>query len=118
MVVFILTMPNVGSWNGKWSGADRMYARVMTNRRVPKEVIGKNFFYDFGDGWGANIEVKQVDNNEARKYKAKSVGFYGYDWMITSIINDHNIVSYKIPLEKKENTGNDVEMHCIRRCED
>ena len=27
MIIFELTMPNCGSWNGKWSGEERFYAK-------------------------------------------------------------------------------------------
>ena len=86
MVAFILTMPYRGSWNGKWSGDGDLFARVKYNRSVPKEVIGRNFDYDFGDGWTANVEVKKVDAKEAKRIRKESRGFSTYDWMIESII--------------------------------
>lgn len=84
-LLFILTMPNVGSWNGKWTGEDRVYARERNAKQYPncKE---DNYYYSFGDGWGANVEVRKVTVVEANKYIKKSVGFCGYDWMINSIL--------------------------------
>lgn len=46
MVAFILTMPNVGSWNNKWSGEGKVYCRVKLDRQVPKEARDKGFFYE------------------------------------------------------------------------
>lgn len=93
-LLFILTMPNVGSWNGKWTGADRVYARVRNAKQYPncKE---DNYYYSFGDGWGANVEVKKVTVVEANKYTKKSVGFSGYDWMIDSILLYGQILNSK-----------------------
>lgn len=86
MVVFKLSMPNVGSWNNKWTGEGRCYARIRTDKQVPKDVIGQSFLYNFGDGWTACVEVEKVTNNVAKAIMKKSVGFSGYDWMIDSII--------------------------------
>ena len=103
LLAFELTMPNVGSWNGKWTGSDRLYARIInfTQRygtsKAAKEKLegikGKNFYYNFGDGWGANVSVKQVDASKAAKLRAKSAGFYGYDWMIDSILQYGEILN-------------------------
>jgi hypothetical protein len=96
LVSFQLTMPNVASWNGKWSGADRKYY-VISN--ISKSFIDKqehfktlresgkdSWYYRWEDGWGANVSVEIVDNKEARKRRKISSGFCGYGWMITSII--------------------------------
>lgn len=37
MIVFELTMPHCGSWNGKWTEDDRNFIRVMDHRKVLKE---------------------------------------------------------------------------------
>ncbi len=91
-LLFILTMPNVGSWNGKWTGENRVYARVRNAKQSPncKE---DNYYYSFGDGWGANVEVRKVTVIEANKYIKKSVGFSGYDWMIDSILGYGQILN-------------------------
>ena len=91
MIVFELSMPHVGSWNNKWSGKDNCYIRVRNERAVPKEVWGKNFEYRWDDGWCANVSVTRLPAKEARKLEKKSVGFYGYDWMIKSIIEHGEI---------------------------
>ena len=87
---FELTMPNIGSWNGKWTGSDKKYFVIkrMKDKVADKIMEGaesipiyegfsskcigsspprKNYYYNFGDGWGANICVEQVDAKEAAK---------------------------------------------------
>ena len=91
MIVFQLTMPNVGSWNGRWSGSDRIYCRIYPNNEIPKNVIGKDFYYSWPDGWTACVSVRKVDYREAKKLKELSAGFYGYDWMIESILKHEAI---------------------------
>jgi hypothetical protein len=89
-IKYTLTMPNVGSWNGKWSGEGREYNVVRRygakDERVSKILEKGSYYYDFGDGWGANISVERIANGrEAKKEKKKSMGFCGYEWMIDSI---------------------------------
>ena len=86
MIAFYLSFPYVGSWDGKWSGEGKLYACVYRNADVPKECVGKSHSYRWDDGWEACVDVRQVDNKEANRIRKKSVGFYGYDWMIVSII--------------------------------
>ena len=92
ILAFTLSMPNIGSWNGKWTGINNLYARVINFGRGKeaeeraKQILGKGYYhYNFGDGWSAGITVKQVDAKEANKIRRASQGFYGYDWMIRSI---------------------------------
>lgn len=92
MIIFTLSMPNRGSWNGRWSGEDRVYARIFHNNDVPKDIIGKDFYYNWDDGWCACVSVTKVDSKEAAKIRKKSVGFCGYDWMIRSIIKNGEII--------------------------
>ena len=90
-LVFTLSMPNNSSWNGKWSGAGNYYAVVRSTgnakRTIEKytPIVGKAFYYNFGDGWGASVSVREVDSKEARELKKKSAGFCGYDWMVDEI---------------------------------
>jgi len=99
MLVFELDMPQAGSWNGQWSGAGQY-------RAIVKEIIGKGaktreaeilkgspYTYDFGDGWVARITVRRVIGHEATRARKRSVGFAGYDWMVTSIIKNGKIVT-------------------------
>jgi len=94
IIAFVLTMPNVGSWNGKWTGEGNLYARTVnfgrskSGKEKAQEILDKkSFYYNFGDGWGANISVKAVNAKEATQIRKKSRGFYGYEWMIDSIKN-------------------------------
>ena len=88
MIVFKLTMPNVRSWNGKWTEADRVFVRTADERKVPKKLHDKDFFYRWEDGWTACVSVRKMPVNEARKLERRSNGFCGYDWMIKSLMQD------------------------------
>lgn len=96
-LAFTLSMPNRGSWNGGWSGAENLYVIVKKFSTIKARAKAENilaagsFYYNFGDGWGASIGVKSVDNKEARRLKTKSAGFCGYDWMVTSILEHGEI---------------------------
>lgn len=93
MLLFTLSMPNVGSWNGKWTGEDNVYARSFKRtNKIEKELDGKSFCYDFGDGWTARISVQKVLSKDAKKIMKNSKGFAGYDWMISSIFEHGEIV--------------------------
>ncbi len=87
-IAFILTFPNVGSWNGKFSGEGRLYARVYSfdNKNAERIIAKKSYWHDFGDGWSARIDIKEVDTKEAKIIKKNSKGFYGCEWMIDNII--------------------------------
>jgi len=92
LLFFGLSMPNVGSWNGRWSGESNLYG-IIRNYRDSKAGKGKAqsildtgyYHYNFGDGWAAGVSVKQVTLQEANKIRRKSKGFAGYDWMVDSI---------------------------------
>jgi len=93
ILCFSLSMPNVGSWDGKWTAANRPYTRCKAVSPKKAEVILKKpyYSYNFGDGWRAGINVSQVDAKESRKIKRRSAGFCGYEWMIDSIIEHQEI---------------------------
>ena len=93
MIVFELTMPNKGSWNGKWSQEGTCFARVYKQSGVPKEYWDKDFYYSWDDGWTVCVSVKQMSASEARKIERRSKGFCGYDWMIRSIIECGQILT-------------------------
>ena len=91
---FTLSMPNIGSWNGKWTGKDTLYAIVRSfgrskySKTKADNILEKGYYYyNFGDGWGAGISVEKIDAKIAAKIKRKSSGFCGYDWMVDSIID-------------------------------
>lgn len=90
-LVFELSMPNRGSWNGRWSGEDRYYAIVrnfpgLKGARKAREILEKgSYFYSWTDGWGASVNVREIDGREARRIRSRSKGFCGYDWMVRTI---------------------------------
>ena len=89
MALFILTMPCVGSWNGKWSGSGCLYAKTrrafFRNKPTYPNLKEGRFSYAWVDGWRACVEVKFVTPTEARKVMKDSVGFSGYEWMIDDL---------------------------------
>lgn len=94
---FEITMPNVGSWNGQWTGAKNAHFafRKYTKDKALELMQGKdsrNFYYNFGDGWGANIKMKPILVSEKRKIERFNSGFMGYDWMIDSIEKHDKII--------------------------
>lgn len=108
ILCFELSMPNVGSWNGKWSGEADYYAKTRSFGRG-KEAIAKAseildagyYHYNFGDGWSAGVSVRRVDSRESAKIRRRSRGFCGYDWMIDSILKHGTILIE----EKKDQEG-------------
>ncbi len=93
-VEFRLTMPGVSTWSGRWSGESRNYTIV---ERLSKKALEKlkiepgktrTWFHDFGDGWCAQIDARVMEKGERAK---KSDGFYGYDWMVRSILEHGKI---------------------------
>ena len=95
LISFELTMPNVGSWNGKWTGADKKYYvidkitdRYLSSKDHFKTLLEKgsdSWYYNFRDGWGANVKAEIINAAEAKKRRKVSAGFAGYNWMIDSI---------------------------------
>lgn len=90
LVAFTLTMPSSPSWNGKWSGADRLWCvvREYTEARateIAKATSSTHYYYRWDDGWAANVQARIVSAAEAAKLRKKSAGFKGYEWMIDSI---------------------------------
>lgn len=94
---FQLTMPNNNSWNGKWTGEGKKYYFTHSVRsKADKESViimldgkdHKNFYYNFGDGWGANVRMEIIDDAECRRRTKQSAGFCGYTWMVWSILEN------------------------------
>lgn len=80
---FRLSMPKVNSWNGKWSGEGKnLVAKAVVQN---DDLIGRSFLHDFGDGWVAQVTVSRDDSDKG------SEGFFGYEWMITSLIEHGEI---------------------------
>ena len=113
---FTLTMPGVKTWNGTWSGAENLYARVVSFRgkkdieaRLP--LAGRCFDYDFGDGWRASVSVREIDGREVRKVRKASRGFCGYEWMIDSILKDGRIIGPTTRKAEEEAAQKEVASH-------
>ncbi len=95
LISFKLTMPNVGSWNGQWTGASRKYYVVqkisdtwMKKQEHFKRLLEErrdSWHYSWNDGWGANVTAEIIDAAEAKKRRKQSAGFCGYEWMIDAI---------------------------------
>jgi hypothetical protein len=95
-IAFILTMSSVGSWNGKWSGAGNLYAKIYTlcdQHEAQAATLLGNYQYNFGDGWVANVEVKEVTADQKQTLQEASTGFCGYDWMVDSIFKHGKILA-------------------------
>ncbi len=94
LILFTLTMPNVGSWNGKWSGEGGFYGKIknLPNDKIKKILEIGNYTYRWDDGWSVNIKVEKISGTERRGYERKIDGFVGYDWMVDSIINHGKII--------------------------
>ena len=95
ILAFKLSMPHNNSWNGKWSGEDKLYVitRNLPKQKAKEIITQKSYYHNFGDGWGASISVTHVDSKEAAKLRKKSKGFCGYDWMVDSIIQYGKILN-------------------------
>lgn len=102
---FTLSMPGRSSWNGRWSGEETLYAvtRKFTTKKAKdkaaKILATPYYSHNFGDGWRAGIEVREVDAKESRRIRRISKGFCGYDWMVNNIL-DHGKASDLTEAEK------------------
>lgn len=87
-ICFQLSMPNNNNWNGKWTGDGVFYARTRkcTMKKAAEILANGSYFYNFGDGWGARVSVKEVTGKDKRKIDKNTKGFCGYAWMIDSIV--------------------------------
>ena len=86
-ICYKLSFPKNNSWNGKWSGEGKLYAKCRTykNETADKILSKKSYYYNFGDGWVASVSVSEITPKEKKVINKKSLGFYGYGWMIDSI---------------------------------
>ncbi len=96
-ISFELTMPNRASWNGKWTN-DGKKLWVVRKFKQKDEIVSsfdkpRSFYYNFGDGWGANVSTETVDRKTA-KYRIKnSAGFSSYEWMVDEILKHGRILT-------------------------
>lgn len=87
-IEFRLSMPGNNAWNGRWSGEGRNYTKIrkLSDKRAAAMLGEKSedsWGYAFGDGWFASVSARIVPKGERLK---KSDGFYGYEWMVDSIV--------------------------------
>jgi len=75
------------------TGQGNEFGTAKKTRARHEPIIGKAFYYNFGDGWGASVSVREVDSKEARKLRKESAGFCGYDWMVDEIRYHGRILS-------------------------
>lgn len=55
---FEITMPNNNSWNRVDTGnKGGHFAFRDVDKTTAEKLDGKSFYYNFGDGWGANVLV-------------------------------------------------------------
>ena len=90
LICFELSMPGCPSWNGKWSGDNKLYAKIVhVKKKESAEAIlsHKYYSYSWPDGWCAGISVREVSVSEARSIRKHSKGFCGYDWMVNNILS-------------------------------
>ncbi len=102
ILCFELTMPGVGSRDGKRSGKEKQYLKLVAFRGKKREdqarkILVKGYYiYNFGDGWRAAISVRHIGKtfpkNEPSRLRRESAGFCGYDWMVDSIIDHNDII--------------------------
>lgn len=104
-LAFVLSMPAVASWNGKWSGEGKLYvvvrsfgASVKGRERAQKALANAPYLYRWDDGWIAQVDVREVEPQEARRLTKASSGFCGYEWMIESILSHGKIYAgHEVP---------------------
>jgi hypothetical protein len=82
-VIFELSMPGCGSWNGKWAGTGGRYT-VMRKLDTKSPLIGKSFMYDWKDGWRARVDVRR--SYDAGRREKPTGEFRSYEWMVDSLV--------------------------------
>lgn len=86
-ISFELTMPNVGSWNGKWTGAENKYYviekisdRYLNSKEYFKTLLERgwdSWYYNFGDGWGQMSGLKSLMPPKPKKERKCQKGLLG-----------------------------------------
>lgn len=90
-ILFTLSMPNRGSWNGRWSGEDKFYGKFVSftskkgKEKAAELIKDRSWHFSWGDGWGATVSAREVEGAEIRRLKRSCSGMCG-DWMVESIL--------------------------------
>jgi hypothetical protein len=100
-IMFMLTMPQKGSWDGKWTGENKLYVLIrMVSKEAAERLLDgnkvKQWDYNFGDGWVAQIDGRYIEEGESNEFTRKSAGFAGYDWMVDSLLIDGTIIPLSV----------------------
>jgi hypothetical protein len=98
---FQLTMPNIGSHNGRWTGQSKQYFHIQSTSNVNRQSVldlldgkeSRTFHYSWGDGWGANVKMEIIDGKEAARRRKISSGFCSYEWMCREILEHGKIIN-------------------------
>jgi len=95
-VEFRLTMPGKNSWNGKWTGEDKIYVIYKTLTKKKVEQLGltttsKSFCYSWDDGWRADVRTRILEKGEKKKNKRNKIRL---KWIVLSI--NYEIISIKV----------------------
>jgi hypothetical protein len=77
---FKLTMPNANTRYRSQPSDVGNYIYKRLSKSECERLLG-NHYYDFGDGWGANIECSIVSKRK------KNNGFRGYEWMVDELLD-------------------------------
>jgi len=89
-ILFELSLPNNSSVRDIYARTVKGIARGKNKYPNLEE---KGYYYKFSNGYGAHINVRYVQKNEAKDKMKKSKGFCGYDWMIDSILTKGKIIA-------------------------
>ena len=84
-VEFKMTMPGIGSWDGKWSGSSKNYliVRSLSDEEIKALGVPCSWSHHWSDRWSANVSARIMKKGERSK---KTDGFCGYDWMVDNIV--------------------------------
>lgn len=97
---------NIGSWDRKWPGEGRVYAKSKKIYKEQEEFLASKgismkigeqttFIHNFEDGWTAKVTVTVGRASDFADILKRSEGFLGYDWMIDNILEHGRILTQK-----------------------
>ena len=68
-------------------GKNYILTRKVSSLRGRKLLADGDVFYCWSDGWRAHIKVQEVSSDQARRMRAISDGFGGYEWMLQRLLD-------------------------------